>query len=306
MDFNLPKVYRTKVMKGLSIPGIIKNRNHYFTDLEVYEDGRVNCWNFKDFEHFKEDVKRGWVSVNIPDNEEISIHSLGSWIIKEGSWIYTQEPFIDYVWSLVKYLNPNLNNIYKYTERKVNGIKIEDCGTGRVYKEKEKIPNDHRPEKIDGKKLNIFLKDVKDEYHLVRLDIYDKHSIFINRYAKASEINLTELEQMISDEKIVSDVPIDAQVHILGLGKFKIQKQNYCVDIVEKLLEIKDIIKVLGGELSSVEKCRKVYEQYLKNPNTSLKTKLKIAYENIPEHERMFVGDMDTRDTKVIKIIYDD
>jgi len=87
MYFNFPKICRTEVVKGVSIPGIIKNGPYHFTDLDVYEDGRVACWNFEDFEHFKNDVQRGWVSICIPSGQNISIHGLGDWTIKLRSGV---------------------------------------------------------------------------------------------------------------------------------------------------------------------------------------------------------------------------
>lgn len=96
------KVYRTQVIEGFSIPAIIHNSSYFFVDIEVYEDGRVACWNFEDLEHFKQDVKRGWVAVSIPDQEDISIHGLGSWTISNGRWEFNEQRFIEYVLSLIK------------------------------------------------------------------------------------------------------------------------------------------------------------------------------------------------------------
>jgi hypothetical protein len=292
------------VIEGVSIPGIIKNGTHFFVDLEVYEDGRVECWNFEDFEHFKKDVKRGWVAVNIPDGEEISIHSLGSWTISDSSWNYNKDSFIDYVWSIVKQLNPNLNNIYTYSEKKVNGVSIGESGKGKIYKEKKRSPNDIFPEKIKGKGINLFLKNEKGEYQLVRFDVYDQKSILVHRLEKPFEISLTQFEQMISDGKIVTELPEGAQVRIFGLGNFKITEERYSAKVSEKLLEVKDIIKVLNGEPSTIELCKTIYQEYLNNPTEAIKEKLKEAYESIPEHERMYVGDMDVKDTVVRMIIY--
>jgi len=304
MDFNLPRAYRTKVIEGVSIPGIISNGTYFFVDLEVYEDGRVECWNFEDFEHFKKDVKRGWVSVSIPNGQEISIHSLGNWTISDSTWIYNKDSFIDYVWSIVKHLNPSLNNIHSYVEKKVNGVTIGESGKGKIYKEKERIPNDPFPEKITGMGINLFLKDEKGEYHLVRVDVYDQESILINRLEKPFEISLTRFEQMISDGKILTELPIGSQVNIFGLGNFKIKEERYSAKVSEKLLEVKETIKVLNGEPSTIELCREIYQQYMNDPTETLKEKLKEAYENIPEHERMYVGDMDIKDTAVRMIIY--
>ncbi|MFC5044677.1 hypothetical protein ACFSTE_22515 [Aquimarina hainanensis] len=304
VDFNLPSTYRTKVIEGVSIPGIIRNGTHFFVDLEVYEDGRVECWNFEDFEHFKKDVKRGWVAVNIPNGEEISIHSLGSWTVSDGSWNYNKDSFIDYVWSIVKHLNPKLDNIYSYSEKKVNGVTIGESGKGKIYKEKKKNPNDPFPEKIKGTGINLFFKDEKGEYHLVRFDVYDQESIWVNRFEEPFEISLTQFEQMILEEKILTELPISTQVNIFGLGFFKIKEERYSAKISEKLLEVKDTIRVLNGEPSTIELCREIYQKYMGNPTVRLKEELKEAYENIPEHERMYVGDMDVKDTAVRMIIY--
>ena len=304
MNFNLPKTYRSKIIEGVSIPGIIKNGIYFFVDLEVYEDGRVECWNFEDFEHFKKHVKRGWVSVSIPNGSEISIHSLGDWTINDGSWNYDNDSFIDYVWSIVKQLNPNLTNLYTYSEKKVNGIRIGENGKGNVYKEKKRVPNDPFPERIKGEGINLFLLDANSEYHLVRFDIYSEDSIIVNRFEEPFELTLAQFEEMISEGKVLTELPIGAQVHILGLGKFKIQEENYSEKISEKLLEVKDTIRVLRGEPSTLDVCREVYQQYMDNPTETLKEKLKEAYENIPEHERMYVGDMDVKDTEVRMIIY--
>lgn len=304
VDFNLPRTYRTKVIEGASIPGIIRNGTHFFVDLEVYEDGRVECWNFEDFEHFKRDVERGWVAVNVPNGEEIAIHSLGSWIVSDGSWNYNKDSFIEYVWSVVKQLNPQLDNIYRYSKKRVNGILIGESGTGRIYKEKKRIPNDPFPEKVIGTGINLFLKDTKEEYHLVRFDVYDKESIWVNRFDKPFEITLTQFEQMISEEKILSRLPLGAQVNIFGLGVFRTKEEKYSVKVSEKLLEVKDTIRMLNGEPSTIELCREIYQKYMSTPTETLKEELKEAYENIPEHERVFVGDMDVKDTAVRMIIY--
>lgn len=304
MAFNFSKIYRTKVIAGVSIPGFIKNGTHFFVDLDVYEDGRVDCWNFEDFEHFKKDVQRNWVVVNIPDGQEISIHSLGGWIINTGSWEYNKDSFVDYVWSIVEHLNPNLSNLYTYIEKKVNGITIGESGKGSLYKEEKRVPNDPFPKKIKGRGINLFLREDKNDYHLVRVELYNPNSILVNRLEQPLELSLVQLEQMILEGKIVTQLPVGAQVQVLGLGKFNIQEERYAVAVSEKLLEIKDTLRVLNGEPSAVDLCRALYKQYVEHPTERLKEQLKEAYEGISKHERRYVGDMDVKDTAVRMIIY--
>ncbi len=299
---NFSKIYRTQEINGVVIPAIIRNGSNYFVDLKVYEDGRVDCWNFEDFEHFKKDVESGWVSVNIPNEEEISVFELGNWEIDNGSWIYDKNSFIDYVWSIIKQLNPSLSNLYKYVPKKINGVSVSESGDGTLYKEKTNS-NSFFNEKIKGEGVNLFLKN-KDEYQLVRLDIYDENSIFISRIKQPFEITLAQLETMIENKEIISQPSIKTKITIFGLGSFEIKEELYSEKISNKLLEIKDIINTLKGEPSLVEVCRNAYQEYLNNPTETLKEKLKIAYENVPEHQSMYIGDMDTRDIAVRMIVY--
>ncbi|MBP6722692.1 MAG: hypothetical protein KA239_10225, partial [Bacteroidia bacterium] len=122
------KVYRREIVEGYSIPAFIHNGAHFFVDIDVYENGRVECWNFEDFEHFVRDVQRGWVSLSVPDNKAISIHGLGGWIVGDGNWTFNEETFIAYVESLIAELNPKFENMYTYTEKIINGVRIGESG----------------------------------------------------------------------------------------------------------------------------------------------------------------------------------
>ena len=53
-----------------------------------------------------------------------------------------------------------------------------------------------------------------------------------------------------------------------------------------------------------MDKCRRIFDEYLRNPTKKLREDLKTAYEAVPDHQKMFVGDMDTKDIQVRMIIY--
>jgi nucleoid DNA-binding protein len=303
---NLPKTYRTDIIKGVSIPGLIKNNSYFFVDLDVYEDGRINCWKFEDFEHFKKDVNRGWVAVNVPNGKDINIHGLGRYIIDESSWKFNKSTFIKYVWSIVKELNPGLNNIYKHSDKIINGIKVGDSSNGITYKELKKTQNDIFPEKVHGESINLFLCDDKNEFHLVRVDIYDIDSIIVNRIENPLDISLIDFENMIQENKILTTVPKGTKINIYEFGTFEVKETIHNTGIKDKLLEVKDIIQVLNGKMSSLDLCRQIYNQYMENPTFDLKDKLKESYEKIPKHQRSYIGDMDIKDIAVRMIIYGD
>ena len=277
--------------------------NFFFVDLDVYENGRVQCWNFEDFDHFVRDVKRGWVIPAMPDREAISIHGLGSWTIADGEWLFNKETFVAYVQSLIKDLNPKLENIYKYREKMVNGITIGENGNGTVYKELMKTPNDPFPDKIEGDSVNLFYKTTQD-YYLVKANAFADGTIQLSRLETPVEINFVEFERLINERVISTEVPVGASVQIFGLGKFSIQSADGYAKIEEKLLEVKDMIRQLRGEPSTIEICRQAHKTYLVNPTLANKEQLRKAYENVPEHQRIYVGDMDTKDIEVRMIIY--
>lgn len=288
------------MIEGFSIPAIIHNRSYFFVDLHVYENGRVQCWNFEDFEHFKRDVQRGWVALNVPDNKEISIHGLGAWTIINGNWQFDKETFIEYVKELIKLLNPKLENIYTYSEKKINGISVSESGDGTIYKQK---PNDIFEKKIDGESINLFYK-TNDVFYLVKVNAFADGNLEISRLENPINLNINEFESFITEGVLLTDIPVGSKVYIYGLGNFSTQETHYVTSIQDKLLEIKDIQRQLKGEPSTIQVCREAHQSYLDNPTKSNQEKLRVAYENVPDHQKMYVGDMDTKDFEVRRIIY--
>ncbi|MDR7209143.1 hypothetical protein [Flavobacterium piscis] len=299
------RVYRKQVLEGYSIPAIIKNGTHFFTDLDVYENGRVACWNFEDFEHFKNDVNRGWVSVSIPDNERISIHGLGDWTIGNGNWIFDKDTFIYYVQQLIKELNPKLENLFQYSKKTINGVSIGENGNGTVFKELKKYPNDIFPEKLEGQSVNLFYKESQG-YYLIKVNVFADNTLQLSRLETPIDLTISEFEKLVKEKIILTEIPVHSKVLIYGLGNFEIVKNEFHTTIEEKVLEIRDILRDLNGQPSTIVICREAYRNYIENPTIANREKLKNSYEKVPDHQKMYVGDMDTKDTEVRMIIYGD
>lgn len=66
-------------LKRAKLPAFICNGGCFLTDLTIYEDGDIDCWGIVSFEEFLQKVEQGWVTVELPqsNNLEISIHGLG-------------------------------------------------------------------------------------------------------------------------------------------------------------------------------------------------------------------------------------
>lgn len=290
-------------MEGRAIPGIIKNGTHFYVSLMVYEDARVGCWNFEDFEHFKKDVHRGWVAISVPNGKALSIHGVGQWIINKGEWEHNTDSFIKMVKDLILEMNPNWENVYKHVPKKWKGIGVGESGTGCVFTKKEENPFENR---ISGEATTVFYQSESGEYYVARLEMYSKESLFIHHIPEPFELNLDKLKELIADKRVVTDPPIGSKVCLLDLGSCEIIKMDYCTKTDQKLLEIEGVLRELAGEESLISICKTAYDNYLKDPCLKTKAELKVAYENIPEHERMYVGDMDTKDVAVRMVIYGD
>lgn len=305
---DLTTITRTETLEGFSIAGIIHNMQYHFTDLQVYSDGLISCWEMVDLSMFKDKLNKGWVVTSIPDGETISIFSLGHWNIEEGKWQHTKETLYDYVYSLVKRLNPTLENLHNY-----NGNNSKMVGKANVAKhfisEPKPYhfddPNSFFPKKINGEKFNFFYRNDDDKTYLAELSIYKSGYIEITNLPTKKIYKFEDLDELTEKGILTTDLKIGETITILNLGSFKIVSGSG-VDIKFKLNELTDKFHELNGRENSITKCARILDEYKRNPTKKLRAELKQVYEAVPEHQRIFVGTMDTKDYEVRQIIYGD
>lgn len=80
-DDRFDGIYR--IDKGMLIPGkarnvYIHNGEYYLSQLKVYADGMIDCWNLVNLEEFKQKITDGWIVLALPEGAELNIHMLGS------------------------------------------------------------------------------------------------------------------------------------------------------------------------------------------------------------------------------------
>ena len=303
---DLTTITRTEVIEGFSIPCIIHNMQYHFTDLQVYSDGLISCWEMVDLAMFKDKLNKDWVVTSIPEGEAISIFNLGNWYIEKGEWQYTKETLYDFVNSLVKQLNPTSENLHNY-----KGKNSKIVGKVNIAKHFMPDPKPYHyestdsffPKKINGEKFHIFFRNNDSKTYLAELSIYKSGHIEITNLPSKKIFRFDELNILVEKEIITTDLKIGEVVTVLNLGSFKIKSGNG-VDIKFKLNEFKDKFNELNGGENSIAKCARIFEEYKNTPTKKLKNELKEAYEDVPEHQRIFVGTMDTKDYEVRQIIY--
>lgn len=305
---DLTKITRTEVLEGFSIPGIIHNMQYHFIDLQVYSDGLISCWEMVDLPMFKDKLNKGWVVTSIPDGEAISIFNLGHWTIEQGEWLHTKETLYEYVYSLVKKLNPTLENLHNY-----NGNNSKIVGKANVAKHyipdpkpyHFDDPNSFFPQKINGEKFHFFYRDNDTKTYLAELSIYKSGYVEITNLPTKRPFKFEEINELIQQGTLTTELKIGEIVTILNFGSFKIVSGSG-VDIKFKLNELTDKFNELNGRENSIAKCARIFDEYKQNPTIKIQRELKEAYEAVPEHQRIFVGTMDTKDYEVRQIIYGD
>jgi hypothetical protein len=100
----------TRLEDGKEIPGLfheafIHNGDYQLTQIEVYQDGMIDCWGLGDIEEFKQHVARGWVVTTLPEGARISIGYLAHATATDVMTWIKEEEFIKEVLDDIEYLN---------------------------------------------------------------------------------------------------------------------------------------------------------------------------------------------------------
>lgn len=297
-------VYRKEKIEGRSFFGIIKNGSYFFSNLAIYEDGIVSAWAKFDIYQFEKALERKWVVSFIEDNEKLDIHGIGDFEILESQWLH-KDDYYEYVKSVLKEMNPDMQNIYKTTKREIEkweSLKVAFSASPIDFKMKGKFGYDLS----DGKSYFIFRKSPNYSYNkevfLICYTIYDDETISI--YNDEKVYSFDDMKNMFDKDELLLYPKEDDTIIIENLAKLKLKPVIKYTNKKEKLKEIEENIKEISDKENAFDYAIRCYHDYLVYPSDYNRKLLKEAYEKVPEHERMFLGDMDNKDTDFIRIIY--
>lgn len=297
-------VYRKEKIEGRSFFGIIKNGYYFLSNLAIYEDGIVSAWNKFDIYQFEKALERKWVVSFIEDNEELGIHGIGDFKILESQWFH-KDDYYEYVKSILKDMNPEMQNIYQTAQREIEKwekLKVSFMANPIDFKMKGKFGYDLS----NGKSYFIFRKSPNysssKEVFLICYTIYDDETISFNN--DDNIYNFDDIKKMFNKNELLLYPKEDDTIIIKNLAKLKLKSVIKYTNKKEKLKEIVQNIKEISGKENAFDYAIRCYHNYLVYPSDYNRELLKEAYEKVPEHERMFLGDMDDKDSDFIRIIY--
>ena len=130
-------VYRTvndKQIAGKTFYAIVKNGHYFFSNLIVYADGLIWCWELMDLSTLKEKLQSGWIRINLPKDGELHIGGLGRISYHELIPEKTNEDFIKEIEDAITELNGGEDRIslcinafknYLLNDSEENFLKLE-------------------------------------------------------------------------------------------------------------------------------------------------------------------------------------
>lgn len=92
-------------IEGVARPVFIHNMSYHLTNLLVFADGAINCWEWVDLDGLREKLDRGWVVTEVPEGGEISAFELGRWKAAAPSCGLTPEMLLGEVADDIERLN---------------------------------------------------------------------------------------------------------------------------------------------------------------------------------------------------------
>lgn len=294
------KIYRYQRVEGKYFPGIINNVNYFFTTVALYEDGVIDCWKKVEFQDIKNVIEKGWLCCEAPNGKNISIFQVGNYTIKSAKWKYNKETYYKTIIDNLKELNPKIENINKITrEIPEEDYKKEILFLSKPFRLEHKI-NFHQW--FNGDNTFIFY-NLGGQLYLTTLTAYEDKTFEIG-LLEEKYFSLEEIKEMF--EKNILTTEVKDRFFIKYFAEIEIEKINYFVEKSQKFKEIEDMMKKVCEEETTLELCREAYFEYLADPCDYTKEKLRKAYEAVPEHERIYLGDMDSKDWDYQRILYSD
>jgi hypothetical protein len=108
----------SRIQDGIEIPGMythafIHNGSYFVSEIRVYQDGIIDCWDLVDFEGFKQKIVQGWVVTTLPNNAPVSVSRLVRFTATETQTFVKEEEFIKEVADAIEELNRRPTSTHK-------------------------------------------------------------------------------------------------------------------------------------------------------------------------------------------------
>jgi uncharacterized protein (TIGR02996 family) len=284
---------------GRAIPAFIHNGSYFLATVDVYADGAINCWGFVDLPLFQDKLARGWVVPRAEVGGTLSIYNLGQARVEAAQWQLAVTDIESRVMDALSELNPTLEGLLDMQGSAVevrNGIRHAKLGLADPKPYRMSPAGDEIP----GAELPV-LEVVADGYRLRRWFVYADGQ---TQLGYGNELlPLDTAARLFEEGRLTLSVPAGAWVTLDGLGRFQAGEGYWDVEPGERIREASSLLEELNGGPGAVRRCIDAHKAYQAGPSRERRRALRQAYEAVPEHLRMYCGDMDSRDGPIRRIL---
>lgn len=274
------------------MPILIRNMQHHYTSLVVFEDGVVDCWEGLDLQLFKQKLSTGWVATSAPVGARLSVFGLGA------AGVDAFEPELSLadvearVMEAIRHWNPDLVGLVD-----LEGSADELKGKVRWAK----LPAlDGVHFRCDSDGTVVLAKSVSafvhkgDSFRLTRWFVYADGRARLGPEGELVDVGV--VEDAVLRGEVVFSIPEASWVLLDGLGRAKMSGGRWPVDPLESIKEQRNHVTELRGGAGAIRVCVEAWREYLGNPTPSGLEVVRKAYLEVPVHLRIYCGDMDTKD----------
>ena len=106
------------MIRGKHLPAFIHNGGYYLTNIAVYADGMIYCWEMVDVEGFIKKLKSGWVVTSLPEDAEVSVSDVTAFTAKNILFRVPESEFLKEVLDVIEELNDRPTSMIKFIRAK--------------------------------------------------------------------------------------------------------------------------------------------------------------------------------------------
>lgn len=297
----------TQTLKSVMINGIIQNGSYFLSDIPIYEDGIVDCWGCVDLPLFKKKIESQWVVPKIENGSAIRISQFGDIEILNAEWAHRNgKDLFKYVKGLVKTLNPSLTNLYDMKGSDTYRPAGKRFDTYKISRSK---PNICKPEtdmfstETGRASLTHFVRE-NGIFYYVKSSIFQDETLVMTGMPSLHTPSLAEFREKLSVSDDYGFPKSGDQITIEGLVTFTAGGTDWFLDRQSLIHNLDGALREIRGEPSLVDVCREAFDLFQTAPTEDNLDLLRTAYENVPDHERMFCGGQDKKDIPIRIALY--
>lgn len=154
----------------------------------------------------------------------------------------------------------------------------------RIYREAD-------GERIEGTLRPVFIRNGKD-YYLTDLRVYADGAIYCREW-----VDLDGLREKLRTGWVATSLQAGARASAHHLASWQFAEPQSWITAERLLGEVADDIDALNGRPDSTGRCLQAADRYLQTRADADRIALRVAYEAIPAHMRVYaLGDMDRKD----------